>query len=436
MISPRFFGKAVQELGIKHLSYYGAYWLGLHSSYYRMVTPAFGKSGVKESDLYTFQPVFPFPDKEQLISIIGKTGQQTTVDEAEEICNGRVRLFGGEPVPLELAPDKNPSHWTDYILGKRSLRGVQEPMDWKLVWEHGRFGWVYPLGRAYLITGEEKYADAFWEYAEAFLEANPANQGPHWMSAQEVAIRLMALVFGLGAFRESAAANQRRITAIAEAIAQHASRIPPTLVYARAQRNNHLLTEAAGLLTAGYALPSHPSASEWRLNGWRWMNRALLDQIAEDGSYIQQSNNYHRLMLQTALWVNAVVKDSPPDEGSPSKESKAGALAIPPLLMQKSRSYFPQAASERLAKSTAWLADLLEAKNGQVPNLGPNDGAYLFPLTSLPFHDYRPVLQAASIAFRGKRLLPAGTWDEMTLWFLGQDAVQEIDEQNYLGVLI
>jgi hypothetical protein len=79
---------------------------------------------------------------------------------------------------------------------------------------------------------------------------------------------------------------------LAETIAAHAARIPPTLAYARAQNNNHLLTEAVGLYTAGAALAEHPRADYWRDLGWRWLNAALQSQIDGDGTYIQHSTNY------------------------------------------------------------------------------------------------------------------------------------------------
>jgi hypothetical protein len=59
---------------------------------------------------------------------------------------------------------------------------------------------------------------------------------------------------------------------------------------------------------------------------------------------------------------------------------------------------------------------LLDSPGGKVPNLGPNDGAYLFPLTGCRFEDYRPVLQAASAGFLGQTPLVTGAWDELRLW--------------------
>jgi hypothetical protein len=90
-----------------------------------------------------------------------------------------------------------------------------------------------------------------------------------------------------------------------ETLAMHAARIPLTWPYAHAQDNNHLLSEAAGLVTAALALPGHPQSSRWSRLGWSWFNRAVLSQFDEDGAYTQHSANYHRLALHLALWLDA-----------------------------------------------------------------------------------------------------------------------------------
>jgi hypothetical protein len=76
--------------------------------------------------------------------------------------------------------------------------------------------------------------------------------------------------------------------------------------------------------------------------------------------------------------------------------------------------------------STRWLLALVDLESGGVPNLGPNDGAYIQPLTICPFQDFRPVLQAAGIAFMSQRAFPPGIWDELSLWLgdLGQEERQ------------
>jgi hypothetical protein len=306
-----------------------------------------------------------------------------TLIQAEEIVSGQARLFGGEPVPLDLTAPGPLLHWTAYEYGDGRVAG----RDIKLVWEPARFGWVFPLARVYHLGRDERFAEAFWRHTETFLAGNPINMGPNWTSGQEVALRLIALAFAWQVFHSSPHSTQERALYLGQAIAAHASRIPPTLAYARAQNNNHLLTEAAGLFTASLILPDHPSARRWQELGSKWLNDGLQDQIAEDGTYVQHSANYHRLMLQTALWANVL------------------------------GMHFSGETQERLGVATRWLLALLDPISGCLPNLGHNDGAYIFPLTDCSYEDHRPVLQAAACAFLGSPAFQPGIWDEMAIWF-------------------
>ncbi|MEA3351131.1 MAG: alginate lyase family protein, partial [Chloroflexota bacterium] len=263
----------------------------------------------------------------------------------------------------------------------------------KFIWEPARFGWAYTLGRAYHLDGDEGYPQAFWQYTETFLDANPPNTGPNWASGQEVSLRILAFSFAVQIFAGSPHSTPKRIARLTTSIAAHAARIPPTLIYARSQNNNHLLSEAVGLLTAGLTLPNHPCSHRWLKLGQKWFNRALENQIDTDGAYVQQSTNYHRLMLQLALWVFANQRFNDSASGFISAEAK-----------------------QNLERATRWLLALVDTETGRVPNLGANDGAYILPLTTSPFHDYRPVLQAASLAFIGQPAFESGPWDEMSLW--------------------
>jgi hypothetical protein len=390
--------KALRELGPRQLGLYAWYQLALRTGFLRGQTADRQPESSGNGQQFTFsRPFHSMPARQDLAAVLGKSAPGLLA-EADEILAGRVRLFGGPPVPLQLAAPGPLAHWTVY---EKKQRDGREEGDIKFTWEPGRFGWGYTLGRAYHLTGDERFAEGFWRYAEIFLDSNPPYQGPHWASGQEVALRLMACAFASQVFAVSPQSTRGRIERLARALAQHAARIPPTLSYARAQNNNHLLTEAAGLYTAGVFLPGHPDAPGWRALGWRWFNAALLSQIAEDGSYVQHSANYHRLMLQAAFWVFSLSKEFA-NEGTP-----AGSAA----------EIFPAASHRRLAAATRWLLALVDPETGRVPNLGPNDGANILPLSTCPFHDYRPALQAAGLAFLGERLFSEGPWDEMALWF-------------------
>ncbi len=379
--------RAVYELGPRQLFWYARYQLGLRTGYYRWWTVnKRQRSAISDQPAIRFVPVLDFPERDELAAVLGGEVVEALA-QADEVVAGKVRLFGGPPVTLKLVLPGPLAPWPDYETGKADLPGE----DIKWIWEPARFGWVFTLGRAYYLSRDERYPAAFWQAAEQFLESNPPYQGPHWISAQEVAVRLMAFAFAGQVFSDSPHTTSIRGMRLCQAVVQHAERIILTLAYARAQDNNHLLSEAAGLYTAGCMLPEEPGARTWLSLGWRLFHQGLRRQVAADGAYVQHSTNYHRLMLGLALWMRA--------------------------LAQQRGASFPVLSQTKLAAATHWLLALLDPQSGRVPNLGPNDGANLFPFTNGSFNDFRPVLQAATQAFLGEAVMAPGAWDELGLWF-------------------
>ncbi len=375
----------VAQVGLRQLSLYALYRLALRSGYYRRLSAR----GARLPSRGESFPLFSVPSREALLRILGEEGKAKLLQEAEEILAGKFRMFGGEPTDIKLSGDWSPAHWTEFETGKIKLAG-----DIKFVWEPARFGWAFMLGRAYCAAGDARYAEAFWKYFETFTRENPFEIGPHWMNGQEVAVRLLALVWALHVFP----LDEERKAALVQSVALHAARIPPTLIYARAQNNNHLVTESAALYSAGLLL----NHKEWRALGWKWLNWAFQNQISEYGEYIQHSANYHRLTLQTALWVNLVKRDS-----------------------------FPHETLQALRRASHWLFSLLDGESGMTPNLGSNDGALLFPLSVSDFADYRPTVQACARAFLGTSL-QSGAWDELALWMNSPAGGRVVSPEEYL----
>lgn len=372
---------AIQELGLVSVWRYVKYQTLLRSGWLRMQTPS-GGAHFGDAD-YGLRSIVAPGNEADLKKSIGADGLQALLAEADEVSNGRVRLFGTTPRALQFG-ELSTQHWTNFH------DQLPDGSDIKPIWEAGRFGWATVLARAYWLTRDERYAETFWQRFGEFTAKHPANQGPHWSSAQEVALRMISWAFCFSLFADSASSGAARKHALANSLAQHAERIPPTLDYALAQNNNHLLSEAAGLYTAGSMLPAHPKARAWRKLGMDLFNVGIRRQIHDDGAYAQHSANYHRLMLQLGLWIATVAQAN--DE----------RLAEP--------------IAERVSKATGWLARLIDEDSGHVANLGPNDGAYILPLSVLGFSDHRPVLKAAGAAFSGGHLLPSGPWEEMELW--------------------
>jgi len=207
--------KALHQLGLRPLGLYALYKIGLWTGHYRRITDHrpqtvdhVPSSMAHRPSSVVYRPLFNLPPRDQLLHILGKDGQAALTKEADEIIAGQVRLFGGEPVPLQLTFNEPLQHWTAYESNPQLLSTFYSlSPDIKFIWEPARFGWAFVLGRAYHAGGDEKYSEAFWKYFEQFSDGNPAYLGPHWMNGQEVAIRLMALVWAYQVFTDSHAST-------------------------------------------------------------------------------------------------------------------------------------------------------------------------------------------------------------------------------------
>ncbi|REG11350.1 heparinase II/III-like protein [Pelolinea submarina] len=377
--------KTLFQLGFKQSSQFLIYQLGLRSGYFTKRTPALAVSESLDGKQLKPNWFLNLPEKITLRQI-NAAQIQAVYTEADEITQGKIRFFGGNLKTLNLAPVADPPHWSVYERGAAHV-GDEDIKD---VWEPARFNWAVTLAKAYYLNGEERYAAAFWHNFENFIEANPVNCGPNWTSAQEVSLRMQALIISAHLLANAAESTDERIRTLCASVADHARRIPPTISYAKAQNNNHLLSEAVGLYAASLFLPQHPASAAWRQKGLRWFNQGIEAQINRDGTYAQHSANYHRLMLVLALWMQ--------------------------LFLEKENKILDDGVLNKLAAATAWLGLRLDPASGQVPNLGHNDGSNILPLSSAAFNDYRPVVQAASRAFRACPALPPGPWDDLCLW--------------------
>src|SRR3990170_2950081 len=165
--------KAINQLGFQEVSLDAFYWFGLMTGHFRRME----RRGKKSENGVVLRSLFSFPGREELLSVLGEFEIAALLAEADEIVSGKVRLFGADPVDLRLTVPGKMDHWSDYESGKSHLpqslfTGFPAP-DIKFVWEPARFGWAFILGRASILSGDMRYAEAFWQYFEIFSDANP-----------------------------------------------------------------------------------------------------------------------------------------------------------------------------------------------------------------------------------------------------------------------
>lgn len=329
---------------------------------------------------------------------------EEAVKTADDIIGKKFFYFSKHPInfdkidwhysPFTKKNSPEELHWTE--IGDLS----SDFGDIKWIWELSRFSFAYPLSRAYAVTKDEKYSEAFWTMFEDFISNNPPELGANYKCGQEMSLRIMAWMFGLNTFIDSPHSSDDRIELMMKATYHHADHVAKHFEFAlKSVKNNHSLSEAAGMFTVGTVFPFFDLSSKWKEKGKKFIQSETNWQIYEDGSYIQHSFNYQRLAIQDLTWVLR--------------------------LAQVNEDSFSETFVKKFKKTVEFMYQMQESSTGRLPNYGMNDGAYIHPLTSLEYLDHRPVLQAAWLTLTGNRLYPETEVDEIAIW-LGLDKDKNI----------
>jgi len=270
--------------------------------------------------------------------------------------------------------------------------------DIKLVWEASRLSLAYYFSRAHVLDEDPKWPRALWQMVDAWIAQNPCQKTVAWGCGQEVAFRLMAILFGVMDTLGAAEATDKRLYAVSRLVWRSGRRIEGNINYARSQENNHALSEALGLWSIGLLFPEFSQADRWKSIGLRVLVEETQRQVYDDGSYVQHSSNYHRVAMDDLLWCIR--------------------------LGEMSDCRLPQSVYDRLGRLTDWAEQLCDPESGRLPNYGANDGALVLPLHCCDYLDYRPAIQACRIALQHQRAYAEGPWDEKALWLCGEQALQ------------
>jgi asparagine synthase (glutamine-hydrolysing) len=335
------------------------------------------------------------------ISAKNIAGLQRTAFDA---VHGRIICFGnwtadfGRPIDWNVNP-LNGKRWDVREHWSKALRS-EAVGDIKLTWEAARFPHAYAISRAAAFAPEyaKPLSEALADQIQHFIKENPFGRGVHWNSGQEIAFRLMAWLFSVNLFIGAGEPMDAAASAIMCSAYEGALHIERHLNYAhKAVYNNHLLSEALALYLVGHLLPNAAESKRWRDKGRTILEHEAVRQCYSDGAYIQQSHNYHRVALQIYLWAWNVSRRV----GEPVPDSWKSAME----------------------RSLDFLVAQQNPIDGRLPNYGANDGALPSVLSTCDFSDFRPVLQALSVAARGERIYDEGPWDESTAWLLGPEAL-------------
>jgi len=325
--------------------------------------------------------------------------------EAESIAAGRFDLLGhrglifGDPIDWHLDPLSGRRapllHWSRLNPLDRLSVG-----DVKIVWELNRHQWLVPLGQAYRLSGEERFAAAAARYLGGWFRANPTGRGINWASSLEVALRLMSWCWAMVLLRGSRAWSPSFVEGLRGEMTAHANHVARYMSH-HFSPNTHLTGEAMGLLYAGVFLPGKPMAGRWRRLASRILIQQIQRQILPDGVYFERATWYQRYTVETYLQFL--------------------------VLAARNGIDVPAEVTERLLRSLEFLLTI-RSPDGRLPEIGDGDGGFLLPLSRREPDDVRGLFStAAALLHRADFAWAAAKAAPETLWLLGPRGVESFD---------
>jgi len=318
------------------------------------------------------------------------------------LAENRCVLFFHTPAPTAIDWHTNP------LDGSRSRPGLvwcdlpdflPAQGDARMLWEPSRATWALDLARAGSHGLNVPAAELFWRWLDSWMTASPPFTGFQWKCGQESSVRLIALTLAFWSLADDPCTTPARWVQFARLAWATGYRVAHHIDYAISQKNNHALSEACGLLLVSHLFPEFRDAARWNALGRRVLADELRRQTYADGSYLQHSMNYHRVMLHVSM------------------------LGL--RLAELAGRPFGRDLYDRLARGGEFLFQMMDPQTGRLPQYGNNDGANALALSECDFNDYRPVIQAAHYLAHRRRLLPSGPWDEDLLWLFGAEPLRE-----------
>jgi hypothetical protein len=330
------------------------------------------------------------------------------ITEAEGICRHEVRLLGYLPVTLgpEINWHGDPYSGKEWELDFWADFKPQDDAagrDAKVITELNRQQNLPRLAKAWLWTGDERYAAEAIAQMESWIDQNPVGYGINWQSSLELAIRSVAWIWTIFLLLDSPAFKAPVAEKIGRSLfaqIQHVYRHLSTYT----SPNTHLIGEAATLFSAGLLFGEHPSAEAWLSTGAAVLNQEAPKQILDGAVYGELSSWYHCYTVD--FYMQAVI------------------------LGRQNHRDLPAETEQALEQMLDFLMHLTRP-DGTIPLLGDDDGGRALALCNRDYRSFREALALGAIVFKREDFRhQGGEYPEEAFWLLGKKGLETYYELN------
>lgn len=168
--------------------------------------------------------------------------------------------------------------------------------------------WI-DLGRAYYLTGNEKYAKAFVDQTTHWIDENPLEDRLKKLSWRriEAGIRCENWIKAFEYVKNSKSVTPQFFEKFLNSLQQHGEYIDQSFSDF-SKTSNWGVLEFQGLYTLSYFFSELKVASQWQKDATENLNTCIKLQVLEDGSQWEQSPMYHNEVFHCFMNVNRIAQ--------------------------------------------------------------------------------------------------------------------------------
>ena len=178
-----------------------------------------------------------------------------------------------------------------------------DDIEWCYMLNRHKF-WI-DLGKAYLLTGDEKYAKEFVKQSTHWIDNNPLDNNLKKYSWRriEAGIRCENWVKSFEYFKNSKYITKEFLVKFLNSLHQHAQYINNSF-NTFSKTSNWGVIEFQGLFTVSQFLTEFKESKKWETDALNNLSTCIKLQIQEDGTHWEQSPLYHNAVFHCFINVN------------------------------------------------------------------------------------------------------------------------------------